>query len=100
MTLELATAVAMQAAINGDVASLDRAMKQRADAIATLRSSPPSENLAMQIRAAIQAGQELGEKIAALKIRLGRAHARLTQMRSGLVGGLAGNRRRRLDCRG
>ena len=100
MTMEQATDLARRAAESGDLEALETAMKARACAIAALIKAPASEELAAQLRSAIEDGEQIGPALRALKQRIGFECARLSQLQSGLTTGIGPNPASRIDYRG
>ena len=100
MTIEEATRLASEAASAADVKALGRALEARAEAIAKLAADPPSEELAVRLRSAIEAGEALQRQINSLKRKLNIEYARLSQIRTGFVTGLRPSPIRKVDCRG
>ncbi len=100
MTLEQANESALAAATAGDLNRLEQALCARAHALADLKRTPPSVELARRMEDALKAGESISDAILALKQRLGIECARLTQLESGLATGLGFSRRTRFSYRG
>ena len=100
ITLDKSTQLAMAALGVSDLAGLKQALKARAAAIAGLAGEPPSEDLAVQIRSAIKAGEALQRDLAALKQKIGIESARLAQLKAAFVTGLRSVPVRRVDFHG
>jgi hypothetical protein len=100
MSIEEIHELALRAAQTDDVAGIQLALDARADAIRELVGQPPSNELAIRIAAAIEAGNEIRRALLAIKYRAGLGNARLGQWKTGLAAGLGSGRRPEVDCRG
>lgn len=99
MTLEQAGELALRAAEKDDVEQIRQALEARAEAIGALAGAEPTEELAAQIRGAIEQGEQLRRGLQAIKHRAGLNNARLEQIRSGLAAA-APAPHPKIDCRG
>lgn len=100
MTLEEANELALDAAGTDDVLAIQQALEARAAAMKELVAGAPSVELARRIAAAIEAGDEIGRALMAIKYRIGLENARLAQLKSGLTAGTGPRRKPSVDCRG
>lgn len=100
MTIEETQERALRAAAADDVAGIRKALEDRAQAMGELLQEAPSESVRRRLLAAIEAGREIGQALAAIKYRIGLHNARLGQLKTGLTAGAGPRRNPQVDYRG
>ena len=100
MTLEQTADLALRAAAQDDLNAIREALNARAAAIGDLKLAACSEDLAARLSSAIDAGDEIGRALLAMKHRVGLENARLEQIRTGLAAGMGAAPSPEIDCRG
>lgn len=100
MTIEQTNESALAAAEAGDLDALEQALRQRVQALADLKNTPPSIQLAARMADALEAGESILLALLALKQRLGCESSRLARLESGLRAGLGFSRKTSISYRG
>ena len=100
MTLEQTTEQILAATEAQDLALLQDACKEREDAMAALRGTPPTPELRDAIAASLAAGDEARRAIRAIRQRLFKESRRLTNIENGFLRALRPEAVQRINCQG
>lgn len=99
MTLEQTTRLLRAAAEALDLEALAQAKRERIEAIAALRTLPPSEDLRAAVAESIAAGEEATRALRRIKQRIRQESRRLAVIEAGFLRSpLPGGRH--IDCKG